>query len=82
MFTTMDCVPAQTANPVDRFVSCFGTVGEAATAAGVSTEMLRRMRHRGYVTTRDRAMVMAEACKHHVKAAELLAVAKPRQGTA
>lgn len=71
----MDCITPPPVNPVERFVACFGTVKEAALAAQVSTEMLRKMRLQGYVSTRDRAITMAVACQNRVPAAELLAVA-------
>ncbi len=61
-------------NPVERFVRCFPTVAEAAGAAGVTTEMLRQFRKRGYVNTRDRALAMARGCRNKVSAADLLAV--------
>ena len=70
----MNCIPTHPQNPVDLWVALFPTVGEAATAAGVSTEMLRKIRRRGYVSTRDRAIKMAEAAGGVVTAAELLAV--------
>jgi hypothetical protein len=70
----MDCNPSRFANPVERFVACFDTIGQAAEAAQISTEMLRRFRQRGFVATRDRALVMAEACGSKVTAAELLAL--------
>ena len=46
----------------------------AAQAAGVSTAMLRKMRSRGYVSTRERALRMARACGFRLGAAELLAL--------
>jgi len=63
------------ANPVERYIECFQSCAAAAFAAGISTEMLRRMRKRGYVTTRKRALIMARACRFHVDAIELLALA-------
>ncbi|RPE81599.1 hypothetical protein [Vulcaniibacterium tengchongense] len=63
-------------NPIVRYVACFGSVREAAQAAGVSTEMLRRMRKRGYVSTRQRALQMAQACQFRVKATELMALTR------
>lgn len=62
------------ANPVTRYVACFATVQAAASAAGITTEMLRRMRKRGYVSTRKRALVMARACGFRVEATELMAL--------
>lgn len=59
---------------MDRWVSLFPTLTEAAAAAGVTREMLRQMRRRGYVTTRDRAVRMAKAVHDSVRAAELLGV--------
>lgn len=70
----MNCKARQNPNPIERFVACFDSVGKAAEAAKVSTEMLRKMRHRGYVSTRDRALVMAGACRNRVKPAALLAL--------
>lgn len=64
-------------NPVARYARCFETLTEAARAAEISTEMLRRMRLRGYVSTRDRAILMSQACNGKVAAAELLAVDNP-----
>lgn len=61
-------------NPIDRYIACFRTVRAAAEAAGISTAMLRRMRSRGYVSTRTRALLMAQACGFRVKPAELLAL--------
>jgi hypothetical protein len=61
-------------NPVERYVACFETVTAAASAAGISSEMLRRMRKRGFVTTRKRALVMARACGFQVDARQLLAL--------
>ena len=72
----MNCDSATIHNPVERFVSLFPTIGAAATAAGVTTEMLRQMRRRGFVSTRDRALHMAGASEGRVTAAELLAVAE------
>lgn len=66
------------ANPVERYVECFNSCGAAAQAAGISTEMLRRMRKRGYVTTRKRALIMARACSFRVDAIELLALSGVR----
>lgn len=68
-------------NPVQRFVDCFDTVKQAATAAGITTEQLRQLRKRGYVNTRDRAIVMAEGCNQRVTAAALLDLPK-RKGRA
>lgn len=62
------------ANPVERYVACFQTVQAAALAAGISGEMLRRMRKRGFVTTRKRALIMARACGYQVDAMQLLAL--------
>jgi len=70
MTTDMDVA----ANPVERYIECFHSCGAAAQAAGISTEMLRRMRKRGYVTTRKRALIMARACSFRVDAIELLAL--------
>ncbi|UHQ21568.1 hypothetical protein LVB77_12835 [Lysobacter sp. 5GHs7-4] len=61
-------------NPIQRYVACFATVGSAAQAAGVSTEMLRQMRIKGFVSTRNRALRMADACAGRVSAIELLAL--------
>lgn len=61
-------------NPVERYIACFATARAAAEAAGISTAMLRRMRGRGYVSTRDRALLMAQACRFKVKPAELMAL--------
>lgn len=63
-------------NPVERYIACFPTARAAAEAAGISTAMLRRMRSRGYVSTRQRALLMAQACRFKVKAAELLALTR------
>lgn len=70
----MDCKAQQNPNPIERFIACFDSAREAAEAAEVSREMLRKMRHRGYVSTRDRALVMAGACRNRVKPAALLAL--------
>jgi len=75
MTTDMDVA----ANPVERYVECFHSYGAAAQAAGISTEMLRRMRKRGYVTTRKRALIMARACSFRVDAIELLALSGVRR---
>ena len=75
MTTDMDIA----ANPVERYVECFHSCGAAAQAAGISTEMLRRMRKRGYVTTRKRALIMARACSFRVDAIELLALSGVRR---
>ncbi|MDI9239680.1 hypothetical protein QLQ15_12275 [Lysobacter sp. LF1] len=64
-------------NPVARYVACFDSAYAAAAAAGISTEMLRRMRKRGYVTTRKRALVMAQACGFRVGATQLMALPPP-----
>lgn len=61
-------------NPILRYVACFATVGLAAKAAGVSTEMLRQMRIKGFVSTRNRALRMAEASGGRVSAIELMAL--------
>lgn len=63
-------------NPVERYIACFPTARAAAEAAGISTAMLRRMRSRGYVSTRQRALLMAQACRFKVKAAELMALTR------
>lgn len=70
----MNCITTQKSNPIERFVSCFPSVTAAAEGAGVSREMLRQIRHRGYVSTRERALVMSKACNGKVKPAELLAL--------
>jgi len=75
MTTDMDVA----ANPVERYVECFHSYSAAAQAAGISTEMLRRMRRRGYVTTRKRALIMARACSFRVDAIELLALSGVRR---
>lgn len=67
-----------TSNAITRYIACFGSVGAAALAAGVTTEMLRRMRLRGYVSTRDRALRMANACGFRVGPAELLGLTDTR----
>lgn len=69
-------------NPVERYVACFETVTAAASAAGISSEMLRRMRKRGFVTTRKRALVMARACGFQVDARQLLALPSEQADTA
>lgn len=66
--------PSPRPNPIERYIACFETVRAAADAAGVSTAMLRRMRSRGYVSTRQRALRMARACGFRLAAAELLAL--------
>ena len=71
----MEC----TANPVERYVDCFHSCQAAADAAGISTEMLRRLRKRGFVTTRKRALIMARACGFRVDAIELLALVGVRR---
>jgi len=68
-------------NPIERFIACFPTVRAAAAAAGVSTAMLRRMRSRGYVSTRQRALRMALACEGRLSAAELLALGASQMQT-
>lgn len=68
-----------TTNPVERYVECFANYQAAALAAGVSTEMLRRMRKRGFVTTRKRALLMARACGFRVDAIELMALSGVRR---
>ena len=69
-----DPLPPRRPNPVERYIACFPTARAAAEAAGISTAMLRRMRSRGYVSTRTRALLMAQACGFRVKPAELLAL--------
>jgi hypothetical protein len=71
----MECA----ANPVERYVDCFRSCQAAADAAGISTEMLRRLRKRGFVTTRKRALIMARACGFRVDAIELLALVGVRR---
>lgn len=61
-------------NPIERYIACFATARAAAAAAGVSTAMLRRMRVRGYVSTRHRALLMAQACRFKIQPVELLAL--------
>jgi len=63
-------------NPIERYIACFATAREAASAAGVSAAMLRRMRVRGYVSTRARALQMAQACEFRIEAVELMALPK------
>ncbi|HZX77705.1 hypothetical protein [Lysobacter sp.] len=70
------------ANPVERYVACFQTVQAAAKAAGISGEMLRRMRKRGFVTTRKRALIMARACGFRVEATQLLALPMGQEAAA
>lgn len=77
----MHTTTTQITNPVERFVDCFDTVKQAASAAGVTTEQLRQLRKRGYVNTRDRAIVMTEGCNQRVTAAALLDL-PPRKGRA
>lgn len=69
-----DPLPPRRPNPVERYIACFPTARAAAEAAGISAAMLRRMRGRGYVSTRHRALLMAQACRFKVKPAELLAL--------
>lgn len=69
--------PSSRPNPIERYIACFATVRAAAEAAGVSAAMLRRMRSRGYVSTRQRALRMARACGLRLTAAELLALGAP-----
>lgn len=71
-------VAAPRPNPIVRYIACFATANAAAEAAGVSAAMLRRMRVRGYVSTRDRALRMARACRFKVKPAELMALTQGR----
>ena len=66
--------PGRDPNPIERYIACFATARAAAEAAGVSTAMLRRMRGRGFVSTRGRALLMAQACGFRIQAAELLAL--------
>ncbi|WP_394537443.1 hypothetical protein PRJ39_14800 [Lysobacter enzymogenes] len=66
--------PSAPPNPIERYIACFDTVRAAATAAGVSATMLRRMRSRGYVSTRQRALLMARACGFRLAPAELMAL--------
>lgn len=61
-------------NPIEQYREQFFSVKDAADAAGLSTEMLRKMRRKGYVPTRDRAVIMAKACGNRISAARLLAV--------
>jgi len=67
------------ANPVERYVACFPSCQMAAEAAGISSEMLRRIRRRGFVTTRKRALLMARACGFRVDAIELMALSGVRR---
>lgn len=76
MSATMNCTSQKTANPIEQFIGCFDSVEAAAKGAGISYEMLRRMRHRGYATTRERAIVMATACGDRIAPAELLGLKK------
>lgn len=69
---TVNCTSAANANPIEQFIELFPTVGAAANAAGVTREQLRKFRHRGYVSTRDRALHMARASRNRVSAARLL----------
>lgn len=78
----MSCEQTTTANPIERFIGCFDSVEAAALAAGVSRERLRQMRHAGFVTTRDRAITMALACKNRVRPAALLALPPKATGAA
>lgn len=78
----MNCITAQKSNPIERFVRCFPSISAAAEAAEVSREMLRKLRHQGYVSTRDRALVMSRACKGKVKPSELLALGEGRERAA
>ncbi|RDZ28662.1 hypothetical protein [Lysobacter silvisoli] len=64
-------------NPILRYIACFATVSAAARAAGISTEMLRQMRIKGFVSTRNRALRMAEACGGRLEPAELMALPAP-----
>lgn len=70
----MNCTSATDSNPVEVFTALFPTISDAADAAGVSREMLRKMRRQGFVSTRDRAVRMAAAVEGRVSAAQLLAV--------
>ena len=69
---TVNCIPAPDANPIVQFIELFPTVGDAAAAAGVTREQLRKFRHRGYVSTRDRALHMARACSNRLSPARLM----------
>jgi hypothetical protein len=69
-------------NPVIQFESCFATKIAAAKAAGLTREMLRLHRNRGYVTTRDLAVRMEKACGRAVSATQLLALDKPQHKAA
>lgn len=69
---TVNCIPAHDANPIEQFIELFPSVGEAAEAAGVTREQLRKFRHRGYVSTRDRALRMAKACHNRLSPARLM----------
>lgn len=66
--------PSASPNAIERYIACFATVRAAAEAAGISTAMLRRMRSHGYVSTRQRALVMARACGFRLAPAELMAL--------
>lgn len=70
----MNCTSTTSANPIEQFIELFPTVGAAADAAGVTREQLRKFRHRGYVSTRERALHMARACRNRVSPARLLAL--------
>lgn len=76
----MKCMNANPNDALARYVACFPTIGEAAVAAGVSREQLRKMRRRGHVPTRDRALVMYEACRRRVAPADLMDL--PKKGRA
>lgn len=71
----MNCTSATIDNPVERFTAQFPTRRAAAKAAGITTEQLRKMRRLGYVSTRARAITMANAVGGRISAAALLAVA-------
>jgi hypothetical protein len=75
----MNWQTAQISNPVEQFVTLFRTVKEAAEAAGVTTEMLRQFRRAGFVSTRARAIRMAEAVDGQVTPAALLGVADVKE---
>lgn len=70
----MNCTSATVANPIEQFIELFPSVGEAADAAGVTREQLRKFRHRGYVSTRDRALHMARASRNRLTPARLMAL--------
>lgn len=68
-------------NAITTYENHFNTKRAAAAAVGITTEMMRIHRLRGYVKTRDLALRMEAACGRKVKAAALLGLSAKASDT-